>query len=164
MDEFTAHLLGNHNGSAGSWTSLGLVKSFGEIRSTVNTTEPNADSDGDDDPLANLFDDGTQDDEILQNIDDHGNSPPYHMGSDDSDLGESYVGSSSNFPKPIVVAETSTSFQAGSGGTDLGHVGPFSALCGLVEVETFSTTDGDIIEILVEIESGDYKGVAADAI
>ena len=165
VDEYEAHLCGNHSGSAGSWTSVGLIKSFGEIRTTVNRLEsPAADSDGDDDPLANLFDDGTQDDEILQNIDDHGNAPPYHMGANDADMGESYVGSSSNFPNPIVVGTTATSYVAPAGGKSLGYIGPFSALCGLVEIETLSTLPSDTIEVLFELMPGNYKGVAASTI
>ena len=39
-DEFLAHLMGDHNGASGSRVSVGLIKSYGESRATVNTESP----------------------------------------------------------------------------------------------------------------------------
>ena len=157
-EQFTTHLLGPHVGSAGAWTSIGLVLSYGEARGTVNEQVPVFDSEGDDDPLLNLFDDGTQVDEIAQNIDDDNDKPPYSYGSGTTDRGESYPGSTSNHPKPIVHGETSVTEQ-----TSIGYVAGFNAICGLLEIETFSSqaAQPDIIEVLIELAPGDYKGVAA---
>ena len=79
-DTFTAHLLGPHNGVAGARNSIGLVLSYGESRPTIGNVggdAPQMDSDGDDDPLINLFDAGTQVDEVAQNLDSYGDMPPY---------------------------------------------------------------------------------------
>lgn len=162
-DEFWVHMMGTHVGSAGSRTNVGLIKSYAESRPTVQTDVPLMDSEGDDDPLINLFDSGTQVDEIAADLDNFGDYPPYSLGANAADVGEDYVGSEDNLPKPIVVGETATSYQSG-GGISIGHIGPFSAICGLIEIETFSTADTDTIELLVELMPGSYKGVAASEI
>ena len=41
------------------------------------------DDEGDDDPLLNLFDSGTQVDEVAQNLDSYGDMPPYGYGTTD---------------------------------------------------------------------------------
>ncbi len=159
VDAFTAHLLGNHVGAAGSYTSIGLVFSYGEARVSVQTDSPSFDSSGDDEPLTNLFDSGSQVDDIAQNLDSYGDAPPYHIGSGAADRGESYPGSVSNHPKPIVHSETSvTTAQS------IGYMTGCNVICGLLEIETKSDQDVDIIEVLIELAPGDYKGVAAYSI
>lgn len=159
-DSYTAHLLGDHVGSSGSFTSIGLVKSLGETRATLPNSSPQVDSEGDDDPLANLFDAGTQHDEILQDLESDNDQPPYAHTSTPSGIGELYIGSDGNMPKPHVVAIAATAFQGGAGGNSLTHIGPFSAICGLIEIETTSTEASDMIEVLIELMPGKYKGVA----
>lgn len=156
--EFTVHLLGPHVGALGAETRVGLVKSYAEARGTVVTNSPTFDDQGDDDALTNLFDDGTTLDEIASNIDTHNDATPYSFGATSSDRGESYPGSD-NQPKPIVFGITSvTTAQS------IGYVTGFNAICGLLEIETFSDVPNDTIEVLIELAPGDYKGVAAYAI
>lgn len=174
-DAFTAHLLGDHSGSAGSWNSIGLIKSYGESRGTVNTNVPLLDSEGDDDPLLNLFDYGTEIDEIAQNLDSYGDAPPY--GWDATNVGEYYPGSETNASKPVVRR------LAAIGTADIGTTGPlnakgvaaptvmlpgFDAICGLIEIETQSQKkdgvirpDDDVFDVIIELAPGNYKGVAA---
>ena len=76
-DAFELHMLGGHSGSAGSRVSVGLVESFGTARTTVNAIEPNTPSAADSDPLVNIFDDGTIVDEIINQIEDENDVPPY---------------------------------------------------------------------------------------
>ena len=65
-DAYYACLLGDHSGSAGSRTSISLVKSYGESRATVQLSPtPGTDAIDTDDPLMNLFDAGTQNDEVM---------------------------------------------------------------------------------------------------
>ena len=67
-DPFELHMLGDHVGSAGSRTSVGLVESYGGSRATVNALTPNLPSGTSDDPLLNMFDAGTHHDEVIDNI------------------------------------------------------------------------------------------------
>ena len=179
-DAFTAHLLGDHNVSGSNYTSVSLIKSYGEARATVNfTQEPRMDSEGDDDPLLNLFDDGTVVDEIAQNLDDENDLAPYKIvsGGSEATIGEFYPGSESNGPKPVVrrLVSFGTGDTTTAGGITKGVSAPtvmvpgFDAMCGLVEIETQSDLDtgiigpgqDDIIDIVIELAPGSYKGVAA---
>lgn len=148
-DEYTAHLLGGHNGTSGAYSSVGLVQSFGNNRATISGDAPQVNLAGDDDPLANLFDDGTVADEILEDMQIDGDAPPYNALL--------YPGGI-NHPKPLVV-------QHGTLGAD-GRVvlGGFTAICGLIEVEVASPIAADTYSILVEVAQGSHRGVKAEAI
>lgn len=148
-DAFTSHLLGAHVGGAGFRTSVGLVESFGNTRATVSDNVPIAVIDKDD-PLGNLFDDGTTHDEILDDIGTDNDNPPYSILS--------YAGGSGNMPQPIVV-------QHGTLGAD-GRVtlGGFPAVHGLLEFEVSSPIASDVYSILVELKAGSFKGIAAEAL
>lgn len=148
-DLFTSHILGAHVGAAGSRTSVGLVESFGNTRATVSDNVPVAVIDKDD-PLGNLFDDGTTTDEILDDIGTDNDNPPYSILS--------YAGGSANMPQPIVAAH-------GTLGQD-GRVtlGGFPAVHGLLEFEVTSPIASDVYSILVELKAGPYKGIAAEAL
>jgi hypothetical protein len=161
-DEFTAHLLGGHNGGAGSRNSVGLILSYGESRSTVNVDSPNVDSDGSDDPLLNLFDAGTQADEIAFNLENDGDQAPYKLvqGGNLATLGDHYPGGPSNLPKPMVNRLAAIG-QQGPGSAPSIMLPGFSAICGLLEVEIQSEIANDEFDIIIEIAPGPYKGVAA---
>lgn len=149
-DAYKCHLLGGHVGSAGSYTSVGLVESYGNTRSTVNG-QPRAVSSADtDDPLANLFDDGTASDERFLEATQNGDLPPYDL--------DEYAGGAGNMPKPIVV-------QHGTLGSD-GRctLGGFAAVHGLIELEIKSPIPNDTYSVLIELKAGSYKGIAAEAI
>jgi hypothetical protein len=148
-DEFELHLLGNHNGGAGSRVSVGLVKSYGESRLTVDQDSPNATPVSTGDPLANLFDDGTVDDEILANLKADNDNSPYSANN--------YPGDDGNMPKPLVVQDTTIV-------DGRAVVGGFMARCGLIEIEAKSPIGSDVYSVLVELAPGSYRGVAADVI
>lgn len=149
-DSFEVHLLGDHNGSAGAWTSVGLVKSYGASRQTVDNGQPYTPSTASDDPLVNLFDDGTVFDEVIQLQEDENDDPPYSR--------DGYAGGSSNHPKPIVVQQTTL------GADGRASVGGFTAICGLLEIEATSPVANDVYSVLVELAPGNYRGIAADVI
>jgi hypothetical protein len=172
---FTAHLLGDHDGTIGAWNSISLVKSYGEGRATVPLDAPMMDDEGDDDPLLNLFDDGAQTDEIAQVLDSYGDRPPYSIGSETT-VGERYVGSELNAPEPIVRRLVSIGTADQLGGVDTAGVSAptvmvpgFDVTCGLLEIETQSSfrdklnfrTDEDVFDVIIELAPGNYKGVAA---
>lgn len=148
-DEFNLHMLGAHVGSAGAWTSVGLVESYGDARATVQFTDPSVPAAASDDPLVNVFDDGTQDDEVIDNLEEQNDTPPYNHGL--------YPGGDGNGPKPNVVQDTVLV-------DGRAVVGGFNALCGLVEVEVTSTVPNDVFSILVELAPGNYRGIAAEVI
>ena len=149
-DAFQLHLLGNHVGSIGAWTSVGLVKSYGESRTTVDTDQPNVPATVANDPLLNTFDHGTVIDEVVGQMIAENDNPPYDVTN--------YPGSDGNMAKPIVVQQTTL----GSDGR--ASVGGFTAICGVLELETTSPIADDVYSVLVELAPGNYRGIAADVI
>lgn len=148
-DTFRIHLLGNHVGSIGAWSSVGLIRSFGETRATVDFDQPNVPGEASDDPLLNVFDYGTTIDEVIDKLEADNDNPPYSIAD--------YAGGEINMPKPLVVADGTIS----DGSTTLGG---FEALCGLIEVECNSPLENDIYSVLVELSAGHYRGIKAEAI
>lgn len=148
-DLFNLHMMGNHIGSAGSWTTVGLIKSYGESRTTVNAAEPNQPGTTSDDPLVNLHDDGTVFDEVIDNMESANDAPPYDVVN--------YPGSNGNMAKPLVVQDAAiVDGRAVMSG--------FNAICGLLELETKSSVPDDVYSVLVELAPGNYRGIAADVI
>lgn len=148
-DQFNIHMLGDSVGSAGAWTSVGLVKSFGETRATVDGDQPNVPGEASDDPLLNVFDYGTTVDEVIGRLEADNDNPPYSASK--------YCGSEDNMPKPIVVQDTTiVDGRAVMGG--------FSAMLGLLEIEAKSSIADDVFSILVELSPGKYRGIAAEVI
>lgn len=150
-DEYYTTLLGDHAESGGLFTSVSLVKSYGESRATVSEAPtPGTAAVDVNDPLMNLFDDGTQIDEVLAKFQTDGEDPPYDI--------DDYPGDNSNMPKPLVVYESTL-------GTDgKATFGGFTAMCGLLEFEASSPQANDVYSILVELAPGNYRGVKADVI
>lgn len=148
-DSFDLHMLGAHNGAAGSRVSVGLVQSYGETRTTINNQVPNVPGTASDDPLANIFDSGTQHDEVIDNIEGENDNCPYDITN--------YPGMSGNMAKPLVVADTTLMDGKAT-------VGGFVALCGLLEIEATSPIGSDVFSVLVELAPGNYRGVSADVI
>lgn len=148
-DEFNLHMLGDHLGAAGSRVSVGLIKSYGESRATVQATDPNVPSTASADPLVNVFDYGTTIDDVIDNLELSNDSPPYDISD--------YPGGDLNAPKPIIVQDTTLD----NGKTIMGG---FIARCGLLELETKSPLASDVYSVLVEISPGNYRGIKADVI
>lgn len=148
-DIFNLHMLGDHVGSVGAWGSVGLIKSYGESRATVNAGDPNVPGDVSDDPLVNVFDYGTTVDEVLDDMEAHNDLPPYEITN--------YPGDDANMPKPLVVQDTTLVDGKAT-------VGGFKAMCGLVEIEAKSSIASDVFSVLVELAPGSYRGIAAEVI
>ncbi|HIA03469.1 MAG TPA: hypothetical protein EYN66_16445 [Myxococcales bacterium] len=151
-DEFTAHMLGAHVGPAGNYTSVGIIEGYQNSRARVQADDPSVD------PtlfesgwMMNLFDDGTHHDEILEALTDDGDSPPY----DHDDM----PGSAGNMSRALVAGVTHVNT-----GSPIGYIGPIVAPLGLLQVETKSAVNGNILELVLEIAPGGYKGVDAVAI
>ncbi len=148
-DAFSLHMLGDHNGAAGARISVGLIKSYGESRATVQQFSPNVPNDAADDPLVNVFDYGTAIDEVITNMLYDNDTPPYEIAE--------YPGDDLNMPKPLVVQDTTIVDGKAT-------VGGFSSFCGLIEVESKSPIAEDVYSLLVELAPGNYRGIKADVI
>ncbi len=148
-DPFYLHLLGDHVGAAGSRTSVGLVKSYGESRATVSADSPNVPGTASDDPLVNVFDFGTTVDDVIDDLEGDNDNPPYDLAS--------YVGDDLNMPKPIVVQDTAISDGSST-------MSGFNAVCGLLELEISSPIAADVYSVLIELAPGKYRGIKAETV
>lgn len=151
-DNFTASLIGPGQGmgSPGSVINVSLTESYALTRATVSGVDPTVPSGASDDVLANLFDDGTVSDEIINNLEGDADEPPYAKLD--------YAGGSANMPKPLVVQQSTLGVDGRT------TVGGFTAVCGLIEIETTSPIADDVYSILVELAPGNYRGVGAEVI
>lgn len=148
-DEFSLHLLGDHSPATGPlWTSVGLIKSYGESRATV-VPGPTVPGEASDDPLVNVFDYGTTIDEVIDNLEADNDEPPYDRLS--------YPGDELNGGKPNIAQDTTIVDGRST-------VGGFTALAGLIEIEAKSTNPNDTISLLFELAPGNYRGIKADVI
>jgi hypothetical protein len=148
-DEFYGTLLGDHVGAAGARTSIGLIRSYAESRATVQLTDPNVPSTASTDPLVNLFDYGTTIDDVIDNLEDENDAPPYQVVT--------YAGGSTNMPKPIVIQDTTIVDGRAS-------MAGFSALMGHLEFEIKSPLASDVYSVLIELAPGNYRGIKAGVI
>ena len=148
-DQFYATLMGDHSGSQDAYTSVSLIKSYGESRVTVQADDPNAQPDIPDDPLNNVFDFGTTIDNVLTDVLHENDAPPY--------LVNAYPGDNANGPKPAVM-------QIGTMSDGRCVLGGFTAICGLMAITTKSSQAGVAYDILVELSEGSYRGIKADVI
>ena len=148
-DAFKVGLLGNHSGSAGARSYVGLIKSYGESRSTVNPDDPNVPAVASDDPLVNVFDYGASMDTVIDSMELSNDNPPYDIAN--------YPGDDGNVPKPQIVQDTTIVDGKAT-------VGGFNAIAGLIEVECKSPIANDVYSILVELAPGSYRGIKADVI
>ena len=133
-------------GAAGGRNSVGLIKSYGESRATVNPQDPNVPGDASSDPLVNVFDYGTTIDDVIDDLEFYNDNPPYDI--------DGYPGDDSNAPKPIVKQDTTLV-------DGRAIMGSFSALCGLLEIESKSPVASDVYSVLVELAPGKYRGIHA---
>lgn len=148
-DEFFGTLLGDHVGAAGARTSVGLIRSYGESRATVQLTDPAVPATASSDPLVNLFDYGTTIDDVIDNLEDENDQPPYSQVN--------YPGGANSQPKPIVVQDTTI---VDGRATMAG----FSALMGHLEFEIKSGLPADTFSVTIELASGKYRGIKAEVI
>ncbi len=151
-DEFTAVLVGSD-----TTTKRSLVKAYEESRSTVSADQPNVPAGSSTSFFNLLTDTGSQEPELADVIIGESDNPPYDL--------DDYPGGDANAPDPVTVGYGAISPQEVDG-----RIGPFVAPCGLLEIDIkgFLEDGGPVdpssmpvIELLLHVAPGMYKGVAA---
>lgn len=140
-DEFTAHIVGNHVGVAGNWTSVGLIESWKDSRPIVDSNEPEITTTVRDaiqaDPLTNLFDEADADDERINHLADHNDAPPYDA---------------TNVPGTGATGLERMAMAATSAANPIVPFNGFIAPHGLIEVHCTRATTG-LVTILMDVEA-----------
>ena len=146
-DEFTAHLLGDHEGTSANWDSIGLIKSYAESRATVEPDSPTTDAQMPTDPLINIFDFSTEEqmNAILINLENDNDAPPYNQNL--------YVGEGGHMQH---VARIGTETGVGRVGRASGFCAPFGLIC--VDPSGVNTA----FRVVLNLAVGTYHGVYAE--
>ena len=150
-DEFYLHMMGEHSGSAGSFASVSLLEAYEETRRQIDLTAEEPDFDTG--VWANLYDVGGQTDDILDDLVQDYDAPPYSRvvfpGMKD--------GGSVNCQAPWSIREVHIESANNSA-----MVGGFEVPCGIIICETDNSANNNKIGLIIELAPGSYKGVAAE--
>ena len=162
VDGYEVAILGNHEGSGTNYSRVGLIKSYGDARGTVNNREPNTSVGfASDDPLVNLLDAGTQYDEIAENIIAEGVAPPYYMPVTPlQSPGDRYAGGTDNMPEEIMIAEFNSSSQT----EGVQRIFGFNVPLGVIRLDHSTASGTTNFTVIVEVAEGSYKGVHSESL
>jgi hypothetical protein len=149
-DEFYMHMLGPHVGSSANWTSVGLVKSFGESRVTVRSSAPDSGQIDLADPLMNIFDSSSEEsiNDIVENLMGHNDQPPYDY--------DGYNGEGPGSMAQCARLVTTATF--GRIASAPGFCAPFGLIC--VDPQNTATS----YRLVLTLAPGTYHGVYAERV
>lgn len=150
-DEFQLHMMGEHNGSPSSYTSVSLLEAYEETLRQPDLTSEEPDFDTG--VWANLYDVGGEIDDVIDNLVSDYDNPPFSRlvfpGMKD--------GSTNNSKAPWAIREVHIEASNNSA-----MVGGFPVPCGLICVETDNSANNNVIGLIIELAPGSYKGVKAE--
>ena len=151
-DEFVLHMLGGHNGSSDNWTSVGVIKSYGDTRRQPQSQNPSVPGVYDD-PLVNIFDESSEEqmNDLLQNLNEDNDAAPYDA--------DTYIGELARSKQHVVRLTTTPE----SGRVTMGS--GFCAPCGLIMVDPQPGMAAEnLYRIVINLAVGTYHGVYAERI
>ena len=146
-DEFYVHMLGDHVGSPDNWTTVGLIKSYGDSRQRPNTPDPVIPADASTDPLVNVFDMSSEEqmNDIIENLDAANDETPYNDTF--------YVGQNGKMQH---VARIGTEVGVGRVGRASGFCAPMGLIC--VDPHGVNTA----FRVVLNLAVGTYHGIYAE--
>lgn len=148
-DNFYLHVLGPHVGTAANWTSVGLIQSYQDSRSTVATGADEAHVDITD-PLLNLFDNSSEEqiNDVASRLVFDNDAPPY---AHDTYVGGANIGMAQQ-------ARLVTTATLGRTDSAPGFCAPMGLIC--VDPQNTATA----YRIVVTLAPGTYHGVYAERV
>ena len=148
-DNFYLHILGGHNGSAANWSSVGLIKSYGESRTTVSTFGGSEAALDITDPIMNLMDNSSEEqlNDIATRLQQDNDVPPY-----DADV---YVGENLGMVQQARLVTTTT---LGRTATAPGFCAPLGLIC--VDPQNTATA----FRLVITLAPGTYHGCYAERV
>lgn len=150
-DQTQIHICGDDNGALGSFVSVGLINGYIETRGRAVDPAPELDSDAPVSWASNLFDTGDTHDDIITDLTTRNDQAPY-------DTDNLYGGHTAG-KGGVLVGQCAT-----SSSMPVARIGPMSAICGLLEIITWSADAANVVGVTIEMMPGKYKGVAVSAI
>ena len=149
-DNFYLHMVGGHAGTSDNWASIGLIKSYGDSRSTVSSGASEADFDITD-PLLNLFDNSSEEqiNDVATRLIFDNDTPPYSRDVYVGETGEGMV-------NQCRLVTTSTLGRVVSAP---GFCAPLELIC----VDSRNVAD-DAYRIVITLAPGTYHGCYAERV
>ena len=146
-DEFTVHMLGDHQGIPDNWESVGLIKSYADSRARIQPSSPALPAVASADPMINIFDMSSEEqmNDIIENLDTDNDEAPYN------DI--HYIGQGGHM---YHVARIGTEVGVGRVGRASGFCAPFGLIC--VDPHGVSTA----FRVVLNLAVGTYHGVYAE--
>ena len=150
-DGFQIHMVGPNSGSAGNYTSVGLITSYAQTRPMSQVSEPRIAADLEDDPLVMLHDASEEEQHkaIMQTFDTDNDAQPYNNATHVGELVNSFTHA----------GRLLTTGAVGRRDTVPGFCAPVGLLC-LIPEDGTSTVSRLVINLAV----GTYNGVYAERI
>lgn len=136
-DNYVVGMLGDHQGTSGNWSYVGLIKAYGESRTkpqaTATSNDQTTHSTIELSPWARLFGDDDQTQDIVQDLQTSNDSPPYDI--------DEYVGGDTLSAGSVVGYTRLQHLNAVTGSATFG-LPSFIAPCGLIrfEIDSESST------------------------
>ena len=148
-DNFTAHMVGPHQGTSDNWSSIGLIKSYAESRVRQNLENPVIDAGLLADPLVNLMDFSTEEqiNELVTNLDEDNDAPPYDLSV--------YVGENERHLHHV--ARLTTTAESGRVTSAPGFCAPLGLIA--IDPPTPGAGPENNYRIVIELAVGTYNGV-----
>lgn len=144
-DDFQIMLLGDHSGSDNAWDSVSLINSYVHSKVIMNAKPYLMEEEMESDPLVNLFDVSDTADDVIEDLQDFNDQPPYNADGIYNDT--------------ILRAQASVGPTSNKTAMLPGFCVPF----GLLEVLTTCGAD-NTVKVLIELAPGPYHGVYAERI
>lgn len=149
LDQFNLMIVGQaHDGTDPNYQRISLIKSWVDSRPIPqdNADEPEYTSDHLADPLANMFDSGDSDDDIVTRYEAENDRPPYDMDEPYGML-QPYAPNVQNNLQRVATSITNQS-------NFICNIPGFTAICGLVKIDWQSDTAA---EFVLDVESNGVK-------
>ena len=147
-DNYYVHVLGDHSGSSGSWTSVGLIEAYSQSRaypqvdSTV--TEGLVPADIATSPWARLFGDDDQTGDVITRLLADNDTPPYDRAN--------YAGGAGSFEGGLNVFKHRLQNDGGYTGSGTFSIPAFDAPLGLIRIELDAEASMTISDLHLSFE------------
>jgi len=161
-DSFRPMITGIHKDGTGEegdlYSRVSLIQSWFESRNPPEQDEPLTDVVNLDDPLLNLFDVGDVLDEVIEDLSQQGDFPPYDRYGHFGDLRDAQ--SQFTLPwdsTPLVRQDVNLQRQAMSatqaGAGAISQLNGFSAICGLLQVVVEQDSGSGLVEMVLDVDT-----------